>query len=118
MPRINITSITCHVPDESDKDEMYLKYKGEKIWPTDSSFFRIDVDENVAIHHTFEVNEDWVELELWDWDLLSANDHLGTFKFKVDDLPGAYSTTMIRNHEETQSASYLMHWEILKEEDQ
>ena len=45
MPKIKLTSIKCTVPDEIDKDEMFLKYKGEKIWPEDHKFFRVDVDD-------------------------------------------------------------------------
>lgn len=113
MPTIRLISIKCTVPDEIDKDEMYLKYDGEKIWPHGSLYFRIDVDEVAEVDHTLDVPEGWVEIELWDYDFVSRNDLLGTFKFKVDDTPGEYSTSLKRNEEETHVASYYLEWEIL-----
>ena len=35
MPRIKINSVQCITPDEIDKDEMYLKKDGKKIWSVD-----------------------------------------------------------------------------------
>ncbi|MCP4459055.1 MAG: hypothetical protein GY816_13685 [Cytophagales bacterium] len=113
MPKIKFTSIKCSVPDEIDKDEMYLKYNGEKIWPEGTKFFRVDVDDEVDMDLTMEVPAGQVVIELWDYDYVSLNDHLGSFTFTVDDQQGKYSTSMKMNEKETHSASYLLHWEIL-----
>jgi hypothetical protein len=31
MPKIKLNSLKCTIPDELDKDEIYLKMNGEKI---------------------------------------------------------------------------------------
>lgn len=113
--KILLSTIKCTVPDEIDKDEMYLKYKGSKIWPEGQLYFRIDVDEIAKVNKTLEVPEGWVEIELWDFDFTSRNDHLGTFRFKVDNQPGKYSCSMKINEKETEAASYLLFWEILED---
>ncbi|PIB34190.1 hypothetical protein BFP72_01465 [Reichenbachiella sp. 5M10] len=112
MPQIKISSVQCTLPDEIDKDEMYLKYEGKKVWPVGDRYFRIDTGDEVDIDMTLEVAQGWVEVELWDFDYLSFNDHLGTFRFNVDAPKGEYSTSM-ELYEEKSTASYIMKWEVL-----
>lgn len=111
MAKILINSVKCLIPDESDKDEMYLKIDGEKVWPKDGFYHRLDSDESVDVNLEFEVEEGWTEIELWDFDFISRNDLLGVFKFKVDQIRDKYSTSMTLL-EEGSSASYILHWEI------
>lgn len=113
MPTIRLNRIKCNVPDEIDKDEMFLKFEGEKIWPIDSKYFKIDADDKVDVNHEMEVSAGWIEIQLWDFDFVSKNDHLGSFKLKVDDTSGKYSASMKLNTKETKSASYYMEWEVL-----
>ncbi len=113
MTKIRLIKIKCAVPDESDKDEMYLKYGDKQIWPTAHRFFRMDVDDEVKINLELQVALGWVAIELWDFDYLSANDHLGTFNFKVDTEIGKYSCSMEPNTAKTRRASYYLEWEIV-----
>lgn len=115
MPKIRLNRVKCTLPDEIDKDEMYLKHAGKKIWPKGSMYYRLDTGDIVPIELTMEVEEGWTEIELWDFDYLSLNDFLGTFKFKVDDSPGGYSTSMILV-EKNSTPSYILEWEILTKE--
>ena len=112
MPKIRLNKVRCNLPDEIDKDEMYLKFNGNKIWPAGSLYHRLDTGDVAEVNVTLEVNEGWVEIELWDYDYLTLNDHLGTFKFKVDDSPGSYTNSM-KLHETDSTASYFLEWEIL-----
>jgi hypothetical protein len=112
MPKIKLITVTCNVPDEIDKDEMYLKYGGEKIWPEGTIYYRVDTGDVADINVTLEVPEGWCEVELWDFDYMSRNDFLGAFKFKVDDSPGVYTNTMTVM-EKGSTASYFLKWEIL-----
>ena len=114
MPKIRLNTIKCNLPDEIDKDEMYLKYKGKKVWPAGSFYYRVDTGDIATVNLELEVDEGWNEIELWDFDYLSRNDFLGTFRFKVDDQPGEYSNTMTLV-EKNSSASYFLKWEILSE---
>lgn len=113
MPTLRLHSIKCNVPDEIDKDEMFLKLDGHKIWPEESKYFRMDANDKVVIDHDMEVSAGWIELQLWDYDFVSTNDHLGTFKLNVDDQPGKFSASMEMNTKETHSASYFLEWEVL-----
>ncbi len=112
MAKIKLVSVKCTIPDEIDKDEMYLKMNGEKIWPEGDYYHRLDTDESVELDLEFEVAEGWVEIELWDFDFISRNDLLGVFKFKVDNTLGEYSTSMTLL-EMGSPASYTLYWEIL-----
>lgn len=112
MPKIKLISVKCTLPDESDKDEMYLKMNGEKIWPPEKRFHRLDSNEKVEIGLEMEVPEGWTKIELWDYDFISPNDLLGVFEFNVDQTPGEYSTSM-HVLEAKSTASYILYWECL-----
>ena len=114
MPKIRLNKIHCKLPDEIDKDEMYLKFDGKKIWPSGSIYYRVDTGDVVEVNLVLTVAEGWNEVELWDFDFLSRNDFLGTFRFKVDNQPGEYTNTMTLV-EKNSTASYLLEWEILAE---
>ena len=111
MPKIRLISVLCTLPDEIDKDEMFLKYNGHKIWPKGDLYWSIDSGEEAQVDLEMDVPEGWTKIELWDFDYMSLNDHLGDFDFQVDDTPGVYSTSMHITEEGT-TASYILRWEI------
>lgn len=113
MAKIQLISVQCTTPDEIDKDEMYLKFGGKKIWPEGERYHQVDTGDVEKVDLELEVSEGWNEVELWDYDFVSHNDLLGVFKFKVDDLPGKYSTSM-KLLERNSTASYMLFWEILE----
>jgi len=112
MTWIRINSVQCTTPDEIDKDEMYLKKDGKKIWPSGGLYHRVDTGDEVQVDLALDVKDGWNEIELWDFDFISLNDKLGVFKFKVDAEPGKYSTSMTLL-ERNSTASYILFWEIL-----
>ena len=112
MPKIRITSVQCLTPDEIDKDEMYLKKDGHKIWPAGELYHRVDTGDIELVGLDLEVEKGWNEIELWDFDFISLNDKLGVFKFNVDADPGKYSTTMTLLERDS-TASYMLYWEVL-----
>lgn len=116
MPLLRLSSITCMVPDESDKDELYLVHEGVKIWPKKSKYHKIDVDESVKLNMVFKVTVGWIAIEVWDYDFASKNNHLGTFHFKIVETPGKFTCTMTNNEEVSERASYLLNWEIIEEQ--
>jgi len=112
MPKIRITAVQCTTPDEIDKDELYLKMNGEKIWPKGNIYHRVDTGDKVDVYLELEVEKGWNEVEVWDFDFVSKNDLLGVFKFNADAEIGSYSTSMTLL-ERNSTASYYLYWELL-----
>lgn len=115
MPLIKLNSIMCECPEETDKDEIYLIYKGQKIWPSDKKFLKIDTDEELAIGLKTQVTKlGWMSIELWEYDLTTRNDHLGTFHLEIDsDEPSKNTAILTRNEAEANRAGYMLNWEVI-----
>ena len=111
--KLHLTQIKCNVNDESDGDEIYLKYNGHKIWPS-GLFKGIKTNEVIQLDVSLEVPDDeFVSIELWEYDLLSKNDYLGTFDMKMNEIGGPFiSSLKLKNTE--YMASYLLTWETAR----
>ncbi len=114
MPRLSIKSIVCEVTEENDKDELYIKHKGKKIWPQDRKYLQMDVDESLEVGLHYQISKPGkLLLELWDFDLAKKNDHLGDFHIEVKSLePSEFTEIMVRNEPAAKRASYYLIWEI------
>ena len=115
MPEIELTKLQCITTDEIDKDELFIKYKDKKIWPTGSKYHQMDSTDVVNINLTIEhhLADGPLILELWDYDLISANDLLGTFEMKLsEDDFGDFSTYM-KSHSQKSTAVYMLYWKIV-----
>ena len=111
MPTIQLKTLICINPDETDKDEIYLKLKGKKIWPKDGNYKQTDTGEKTDINIEFEHEEGQLDLELWDFDYMSMNDKLGTFTMIIDHERGLTNTASMKPHKKT-TASYILEWKI------
>lgn len=115
MPKILITELQCIVNDEIDKDEVYLKYEGKKVWPKSKRYTSMDNGEKfpVEIEITHNQPDQPLVIELWDFDYLSPNDFLGYFSIRLgNDKTGRFSTSMTLQ-EKGSTASYVLFWEII-----
>ena len=114
--KIKINSIQCMLNDEADQDEAFLKYNGKRIWPDHGRYHKMNSAEKAEVKILLEhdTQTDLI-IELWDWDLLSRNDLIGTFQMTVhpDDY-GSFST-MMKLAETGSTASYMLYWEIVRE---
>jgi hypothetical protein len=111
---VRLTRLHCYFVEESQYDDVYLKYNGKKIWPEDKRQQPIMMDTTTELELEIEnvsKNEEII-IELWDWDFLSPNDKLGVFKMVVEGDPGPFSTDMIQNLKETRKAKYTLDWEV------
>ena len=108
--KLRLVSIRCNVNDETDGDEIYLKYDGHKIWPN-GLFKGIKMNEELNIDITIDVPDDeYVTIELWDYDLLSRNDLLGSFTMRTNEKGGPFQTSL-KLERLDYTASYLLSWE-------
>ena len=111
--KLHLRQIKCNVNDESDGDEIYLKFKGKKVWPS-GLFKGIKINELVQVDVTLDVPDDeFVTIELWEYDLLSKNDYLGTFEMKMNETGGPF-TTSLKLKKPEYMASYLLIWEAAR----
>ena len=110
---IRLTHLHCYFVEESEYDDVFLKFKGKKIWPKNKRQQPIMMDTTTELDvelSEISRNEE-VVIELWDWDLLSPNDKLGTFTLTVEGDSGPFSTDMVQNIKETTKAKYTIDWE-------
>lgn len=108
MPKLKLASITCMQTDESDKDEIYLKVNGKKVWPVKEKFYPIDTDEEATIQLGFNVSKASYSIELWEFDFIGRNELLGAFEVDIRE-PGSYSEMMSNLKGE---ASYVLNYEV------
>ncbi len=104
----------CYMVEEHDYDDVYLKMKGDKIWPLNRKNQPMQMDSSAELN--VEINEieegQVVNIELWDWDFISKDDLLGIFTMIVEETGGPFSTDMVQNTKETNTAKYTLTWEV------
>jgi hypothetical protein len=97
LPILNLLRLHCFFVEEMGYDDVFLKYEGNKIWPTEDKQQPIMMDTitelDVEIKDITKNKE--ISIELWDWDLLSPNDKLGTFTLIVDEDMGTFSSVLL-----------------------
>ena len=99
--------------EEVGFDEVFLVFQGKKIWPEDHLYKSVKkghTEVNVEIRDLNPNTQ--LEIEIWDFDYLSANDLLGKFSMFIDEPGGPYTTDLMQNVTETGKAKYSITWEI------
>lgn len=105
--------LNCFITDEFGFDDIYLAINNEKIWPITKRQQsvkpgRMAVDVEIKeLHSGSKLN-----IEIWDFDLISSNDQLGVFPILIDEPGGPFVTDMVVNSNETDKAKYSIEWEI------
>ncbi|MEM8894271.1 MAG: hypothetical protein AAGC88_06820 [Bacteroidota bacterium] len=110
---VKLLHLYCYANEELKEDEIFLKHNGKKIWPTDKKYAELKPGEKVEVNvevHDVEEGEN-LTIEVWDWDLLSANDHLGSATMTVDGPGGPYLVDM-RPSTAEETARYSIQWQV------
>ena len=109
---LRIHSLVAYLQSESDGDEVFFRYKSKKIAPVKKKFYKM-TREPLEINAEIKLDgsEKWVELELWEYDLLLPNACLGKFKLLVGQQSDTFSAELSR--EKDSEARYVLNWELL-----
>jgi len=111
---VRLTRLHCYFVEENDYDDVFLKYKGKKIWPKDKKQqpMMMDTSKELDVEIPGLARNEEIEIELWDWDFLTPNDKLGTFTMIAEGDAGPFFTDMVQNTKETKKAKYTIDWEV------
>ena len=110
---LKLLTLNCYISDEADADEVFLKYKNARIWPVHHHYESMNKgskEVNVEIRDL--AANTVIEIELWDYDFLSANDLLGTFRLTADKPGGPFNTDFIPNTRKSDRARYNLEWQL------
>lgn len=88
--KLRLLNLKCYLSDESDGDEVFLKSEGKRIWPTETKYKTV-TEETTPLNIEMEIEKGVkIPIDLWDYDALSANDHLGSLVILAD-AHGSYA---------------------------
>lgn len=106
---LRLNKIHCYLQDEGDGDELFLKYEGKRIWPSDKKYtkstpepieVKVKIDDlDVHCH---------LKIELWDYDFFTPNDKLGVFTMQLNERGGPFITDLTTKG----GAKYSLEWEV------
>ena len=106
---IRLIALECHITEENDGDEIFLKVNEEKIWPLADKYFPLTTG-SAHIGLEIETNTSTsLEVELWEYDTFNPNDKLGYFQLLLDDKGGPYRTDLQKAN--SSFARYTLVWE-------
>ncbi len=111
--KVRLINLNCYATEEPGYDDVYLMLNGKKIWPQKKRQrpVRIGSTElNIDIEDIDPGTK--LDIEIWDYDVISANDLMGHVFIFVDQPGGPYSTDMIPDPVEAKVAKYTLEWEI------
>lgn len=109
---LRLESLVAYLQTERDGDEIFIRYKDEKIAPARDKFIKMSKEPALLdIEIPLESTDKWVELELWDYDRFSANDSLGKFKLLVDEAAEHFTAELVRD--KASDARYVLHWSVI-----
>lgn len=109
---LRLESLVAYLQTERDGDEIFIRYKDEKIAPAEGKFIKMSKEPALLdIEIPLDPTDKWVELELWDYDLFSANDSLGKFKLLVDEASENFTAELVRA--KASDARYVLHWSVI-----
>ncbi|HLF32949.1 MAG TPA: hypothetical protein VI583_01850 [Cyclobacteriaceae bacterium] len=111
--KLRLLNLNCYATEESGYDDVYLMLNGKKIWPRKKRQRSVPIGTtplNVEIDDLVPGTK--LEIEIWDYDVISEDDNMGYIPFFIDKPGGPYTTDMVADPEEAKTARYNIEWEI------
>lgn len=110
MRKCIIDSLVLFITSHSDGAELFIKFQGKKLWPTDQKYKSMASQiETMNIEIPLIVADGaWIEIELWDYNHIFPSSKLGVFKFLVDGKGGPFVAEL--NREATKTCRYAINW--------
>ena len=111
---VRLNNLHCFENDEAKFDDIFLKFKKKKIWPLDKKHedVRANTKHDLSIDLTGLTPGEPIAIEVWDHDVMSPNDLLGTALFTPDEAGGPFMVDMKPAHEKD-TARYSIGWQVL-----
>lgn len=111
---VRLKTLHCFQNDEEKFDDIFLKHDGNTIWPKDKKHedVRINTRHELNVEIANLVPNEQTAIEVWDHDVLSPNDLLGTAYIVPDKSGGPYTVDM-KPIDDKEIARYSIDWEIL-----
>lgn len=107
--KLRLLNLKCYLSDEADGDEVYLKSNGHKIWPVAEKYI-VPKEESISVNLELNIQKgDSMDIEIWDYDLLSANDHLGSLTIHAE-AHGHYVNDFVKRG--VDQSKYGLEWEL------
>ena len=94
---LNLISLVCFQSSEAREDEIYLVFRGKKIWPLNGKFKELTSNSTQDINleiSNIQMNKP-ITIELWEHDIF-FDDNLGFFEFLIDCIGGEFVTDLKR----------------------
>jgi len=108
----HLLRLHCYLSDEQDGDEVFLKYKGKRIWPEKKYVNVKEGPTDLDINIEGITSREPIEIEIWDYDFWSPNDRLGKCRMTIDSRGGPFRTDLAAEKEGDQ-AKYTLEWEAV-----
>ncbi|ELR69372.1 hypothetical protein C900_05062 [Fulvivirga imtechensis AK7] len=110
--KLRLLKLNCYRQNEADGDEIFIKYQNKRVWPLNSKYQKLNEGSaKLNLDISGIEKESMVTLELWDYDLFTPNDMLGTFSMLVNERGGPFTTDLKRDMG-TDDSKYSIEWEV------
>lgn len=108
---VKLISLVPFMLSESDGDELFIKHKGEKIWPSSKKFQRVKKErQDLGVTISLPLTNSLLDFELWERDFLSK-DCLGVFRILADEKGGPFEASLVGMN--GINCNYLLQWEVV-----
>jgi hypothetical protein len=111
--KLKFICINIFYQTESDGDELFIKHKGKRIWPLKNKYRNVGKQPKISLAFVseFQVDDQPLQFELWEYDNIFSSHQLGVFQIRPDPMPGGPFVTDMKLTSDI-FAKYSLEWMI------